>query len=37
MKIFDIMPQGEENALPGSEIDRLLGVARRLPVSWRKV
>ena len=29
MKIFDILPQGEENALPGSEIDRLLGITPR--------
>lgn len=26
MKIFDILPQGEENAIPGSEIDHLLGI-----------
>ena len=29
MKIFDILPRGEENALPGSEIDRLLGITPR--------
>ena len=29
MKIFDILPQGEENAIPGSEIDHLLGITPR--------
>ena len=29
MKIFDILLQGEENALPGSEIDKLLGITPR--------
>ena len=29
MKIFDILPQGEENAIPGGEIDRLLGITPR--------
>ena len=29
MKIFDVLPQGEENALPGCEIDRLLGITPR--------
>lgn len=29
MKIFDILPQGEEHALSGGEIDRLLGITPR--------
>lgn len=29
MKIFDILPQGEEHALPGGEIDKLLGITPR--------
>ena len=29
MKIFDVLPQGEENAIPGSEIDKLLGITPR--------
>lgn len=29
MKIFDILPQGEEHALSGSEIDHLLGITPR--------
>ena len=29
MKIYDVLPQGEENALPGSEIDRLLDITPR--------
>ena len=29
VKIFDILPQGEENAIPGSEIDHLLGITPR--------
>ena len=29
MKIFDILPQGEENALPGREVERILHISRR--------
>ena len=29
MKIYDVLPQGEENALSGSEIDKLLGITPR--------
>lgn len=29
MKIFDILPQGEEHALSGNKIDRLLGITPR--------
>jgi len=29
VKIFDILPQGEEHALSGGEIDRLLGITPR--------
>lgn len=29
MKIFDILPQGEEHALSGGEIARLLGITPR--------
>ncbi len=29
MKIFDILPQGEEHAIPGSAIDHLLGITPR--------
>lgn len=29
MKIFDILPQGEENAIPGAEVERLLGISAR--------
>ena len=29
VKIFDILPQGEEHALSGSEIDHLLGITPR--------
>ena len=29
MRIFDILPVGEENAIPGEEIERRLGITRR--------
>lgn len=29
MKIFDVLPQGEENAIPGAEVERLLGISAR--------
>lgn len=29
MKIFDVLPQGEENAIPGREIDRRIGTTPR--------
>lgn len=29
MKIFDVLPQGEENAIPGAEVERLLGISSR--------
>ncbi len=29
MKIYDIVPQGEENAIPAAEVCRILGVTPR--------
>lgn len=29
MRIYDILPVGEENAIPGEEIGRRLGITRR--------
>lgn len=29
MRIYDILPVGEENAIPGDEIERRLGITRR--------
>ena len=29
MRIYDILPVGEENAIPGEEIERRLGITRR--------
>lgn len=30
MRIFDILPIGEENAIPGVEVERRLGITRRI-------
>lgn len=29
MKLFDILPVGEENAIPGTEINQILGITSR--------